>query len=251
MKELHRVHDWDQHQHYKDRCPPWIKYHSDLLVNRKYVSLPLKRRAILDNLWLVASRSNGIVDLSLEEVRFQIHSSQVNQSDIDSLLGNGFFDPILADASTLLADATRKREGEERERDIREREREREREGRRAVNLVEKTQLEENTCSEPSAAEPPFIQLPTNKNGEEYPVSQKQLTEWADCYPAVDVSIELKKMRGWLLANKTRRKTRTGMPRFIANWLGKAQDQARASPAIAKTREQRVRELEALRHDSK
>lgn len=229
MKHLYRVHDWDQHQHYKDRCPPWIKYHSDLLVNRKYVSLTLKRRAILDNLWLVASRNNGEVDLELEEVRFQIHSSQVTQEDIAVLIENGFFDPILADASTAQAKAVPETE-----------ERETEREG------------EENTSPKPSASGPPLIRLPTNKNGEEYPVTDAEADELQECYQAADVRDELRQMRGWLLKNKTRRKTPRGMPRFIATWLGKAHNQARASPAKRTTRrplEERLKEAEE--HDSK
>jgi len=95
---------------------------------------------------------------------------------------------------------------------------------------------EPSSGSEPAAAEEsptepqPVILLPTNKRGEEYPVTQDHVREWEELYPAVDVMQELRNMRGWLLHNKSRRKTASGMPRFINNWLTKEQNNARASP---------------------
>jgi hypothetical protein len=64
-------------------------------------------------------------------------------------------------------------------------------------------------------------------DGTEYLVLPDSLTEWKYLYPAVDVMQELRNMRGWLLANKTKRKTRRGIERFINNWLAKRQDRAK------------------------
>lgn len=72
----------------------------------------------------------------------------------------------------------------------------------------------------------PAILLPLN-TGAEHPVLETQLPEYKALYPAVDVMGELRKMRGWLLANKANRKTAGGIERFIANWLAKEQDRAR------------------------
>jgi len=49
----------------------------------------------------------------------------------------------------------------------------------------------------------------------------------------VDIYHELRNMRGWLLGNPKKRKTKGGIGRFIHAWLGKEQDKggnARASP---------------------
>ena len=79
-----------------------------------------------------------------------------------------------------------------------------------------------NVCTEqaPLASVPP---LPLN-NGEEYTVTVASLDEWIKLYPAVDVEQELRNMRGWLNANKSRRKTPSGIERFIVNWLSSEQN---------------------------
>ena len=85
-------------------------------------------------------------------------------------------------------------------------------------------------CAEPKAAAPAIITLPTNKTGEEYPVTDHDVKELASLYPCVNVDQELRSMRGWLLGNPTKRKTLGGMPRFIHNWLAKEQNKG-SSPS--------------------
>jgi hypothetical protein len=71
----------------------------------------------------------------------------------------------------------------------------------------------------------PVIELPLN-DGSQYAVLPEAVAEWKHLYPAVDVLQELRNMRGWLLANKQKRKTRRGIERFINAWLAKRQDKA-------------------------
>lgn len=71
--------------------------------------------------------------------------------------------------------------------------------------------------------EPAVIELTLNDQSL-YPVTQHQINEWESLYPAVDVMQELRKMKGWLIANPTKRKTKRGILRFINNWLVKEQD---------------------------
>jgi len=84
---------------------------------------------------------------------------------------------------------------------------------------------------------PPIITLTLNDKTE-YPVTEEQVEEWAKLYPAVDVIQELRKMKGWLDANPSKRKTKKGILRFINNWLSKEQDRggykARPSPPAFK-----------------
>lgn len=71
--------------------------------------------------------------------------------------------------------------------------------------------------------EPPVITLLLN-TGEEYGISESNVYEWSELYPAVDIMQCLRNMKGWLLANKSKRKTIRGINKFIITWLQKEQD---------------------------
>jgi len=60
----------------------------------------------------------------------------------------------------------------------------------------------------------------------EYPIAKDHIAEWVKLYPATDVLQELRNMRGWLLANPSKRKTQSGIMRFVNHWLAKAQNNA-------------------------
>ena len=94
--------NWDTFQHYKDRCPPWIKLHRDILTNYEFSTLPIEAKAIAPLLWLLAAESkNGEIDLSLDALAFRLHiDSKTIASAIKSLIDKGFF----IDASNTLAD---------------------------------------------------------------------------------------------------------------------------------------------------
>ena len=66
---------------------------------------------------------------------------------------------------------------------------------------------------------------------EEYPITQKNVEEWTELYPAVDVMQCLRNIKGWLNSNPTKRKTKTGILRFINAWLAKEQDRGGRSYA--------------------
>lgn len=75
-----------------------------------------------------------------------------------------------------------------------------------------------------SNKETPIIELTLNDKSM-HPITQKDIDQWSELYPAVDVMQELRNMKGWINANPQRRKTKTGINRFITNWLSKAQNQ--------------------------
>jgi hypothetical protein len=89
-----------------------------------------------------------------------------------------------------------------------------------------------NDGAAPPAAPPPTITLPLN-TGEEYPITVDQALEFGHLYPAVDVQAQLRKMRGWLIANPANRKTKAGVLRFVTRWLGTEQDKAGKSGVVA------------------
>jgi len=90
---------------------------------------------------------------------------------------------------------------------------------------------EQASCAEPcgSTPAPPVITLPLN-DGSQFPVPQELLSEWSSLFPAVQVMQELRNMRAWLDANPTRRKTKSGIKRFIVGWLSKEQDDPNPIP---------------------
>lgn len=74
-----------------------------------------------------------------------------------------------------------------------------------------------------TASENIFITLPLNDKSN-YSVSKSDVQYYKILYPAVDVEQQLRSMLGWLEANPSRRKTRTGIKGFITKWLNKVQD---------------------------
>lgn len=99
---------------------------------------------------------------------------------------------------------------------------------------VKKSKVKESKekiiCGKPEEADspPPIIALPLN-DGTEHLIYQNDINEWTALYLSVDVIQELRKMRGWLMANPDRRKTKRGISRFINNWLSREQDKGRIS----------------------
>lgn len=86
-------------------------------------------------------------------------------------------------------------------------------------------QANDSNCEQNQSeqVEPPVITLLLN-TGEEYGISESNVYEWSELYPAVDVMQCLRNMKGWLMANKSKRKTIRGINKFIIKWLQNEQD---------------------------
>lgn len=95
--------------------------------------------------------------------------------------------------------------------------------------------------SDAPPSSPPAIGLPLN-DGSDFPVTTEQVAEFADLYPAVDVMQELRNMRAWSITNPTKRKTKSGVMRFVNGWLAKEQDSPKRG-AKAGSSNQNLREL--------
>jgi hypothetical protein len=110
--------NWAVFQHYKDRCPPWIKLHRDILNDRNFMRLPIASKALAPLLWLLASEAkDGVFDGSLDELGFRLHISPKEYEDgLKPLINNGFFivaSGVLADSyQTAIPETEREREGE-------------------------------------------------------------------------------------------------------------------------------------------
>jgi len=94
--------NWKEFQHYKDRCPPWIKLHRDLLNDREFMGLPLASKALAPLLWLLASEEkDGCFQADSEELVFRLRvASKDIEAGLKPLIDKGFF----LVASGVLAD---------------------------------------------------------------------------------------------------------------------------------------------------
>ena len=101
-------------------------------------------------------------------------------------------------------------------------------------------------CPEPEAPDRTTVITLTLNDRTEHPVYQEDIDEWNELYPAVDILQELRKMKGWLNANPTKRKTKRGIGRFINNWLSREQDKGGSKPLAEESpAEKRERERQA------
>lgn len=72
-------------------------------------------------------------------------------------------------------------------------------------------------------ASPSFISIPLNDKTEA-DITETMIAEWELLYPLCDIKQTLREIRGWNLANPTKRKTKSGILRHINQWLAKEQN---------------------------
>jgi hypothetical protein len=98
---------------------------------------------------------------------------------------------------------------------------------------------EETICPEPQAATEPQSKIigifPCSGEPKEFKLSQKKLTEYHKLYgEQIDVVVEAKKAKQWLVDNPTRRKTHRGMTRFLNGWFNTAINSGRGAKPKSK-----------------
>ena len=105
MSETLYMRGWSEFQHYKDRNPPWIKLHRQLLDNFEYAQLCVQAKAVAPLLWLLASESSeGCVHGDIDALAFRLRiDSKTVAKAVSDLKEKGFI-YTLADASSTLAD---------------------------------------------------------------------------------------------------------------------------------------------------
>jgi predicted phage replisome organizer len=65
----------------------------------------------------------------------------------------------------------------------------------------------------------------------EHEVTEDDIILFKEAYPAVNIEQELRKMKGWLFSNPTKRKTSRGINAFINRWLCREQDRGQTYPS--------------------
>jgi len=116
MSGAYRVKNWDKYQHYKDRNPPWIKLHFEILSSEDWVMLDDPSRVLAIACMLIASRNDGNVPDNPAYVQRVAYLNK--KPDFKPLVSCGFLEPgpdMLADASRckqMQADARPETEAE-------------------------------------------------------------------------------------------------------------------------------------------
>jgi len=94
--------NWSEYQHYKDRCPPWIKLHSNLLNSQMWVMLDDASRLLAIALMVLASKHHNEIPASPDFIKKVAH---LKKCDLKPLIDIDFC-RLIADDSTVLADAS-------------------------------------------------------------------------------------------------------------------------------------------------
>lgn len=83
-----RVKNFDKFQHYKDRQPPWIKLHRELLKNYEFSCLQDASKAHLVLIWLLASQLDNRIPNDPDWLKGQLGTRQ--KIDLSELISAGF-----------------------------------------------------------------------------------------------------------------------------------------------------------------
>ena len=93
---------------------------------------------------------------------------------------------------------------------------------------VKENKGKETVCAETETASAPKPLFPILLNdGSLFGFTKDQIAEWEELYLGVDVEQAMRNMQAWCKANPTRRKTKSGIMRFVTNWLASDQNSGR------------------------
>ncbi len=84
-----KIKNWEKHQHYKDRRPPWIKLHVELLDDYNYIRLHDDSKLLLIHLWLLASKVDNCIPYDLDYLTKKL-PIKVKESSLKDLEEQGF-----------------------------------------------------------------------------------------------------------------------------------------------------------------
>jgi len=97
MTEFFRVKNWRRFQHYKDRNPPWIKLHVEILQSQDWVMLADASKLLAVVCMIIASRNEGMVPNSPAFLKRIAYLDK--EPNLKPLIECGFLEKLQADAS--------------------------------------------------------------------------------------------------------------------------------------------------------
>ena len=89
------ISNWEKYQSYKDRKPPWIRFHRSILDDYQFQKMSAEARAMLPMFWLLACEYDdptaGLIKYSEEEIAFRLRQDKRKiLSVINELQVSGF-----------------------------------------------------------------------------------------------------------------------------------------------------------------
>lgn len=94
------IKNFAKHQHYKDRRPPWIKLHVEVLDDYHFACLQDASKAHLMLLWVLASKMDNRIPYDLSFLARKLGTT--SPIDVDDLVSQGFIE-VTQDDSAVLA----------------------------------------------------------------------------------------------------------------------------------------------------
>jgi hypothetical protein len=113
-----QVRNWTKFQHYKNRNPPWIKLHTELLENYEFARLPDASKLLAVCIWLLAARSDNRIPA--DPIWIQSKCNLKTKPDLQPLIDLHFIEwiqelpSVEQDASKTLASCQQNADSEER-----------------------------------------------------------------------------------------------------------------------------------------
>ena len=86
------VKKWADFQHYKNRCPPWIKLQKSILDDYDFACLPIASKALAPLIWLLASEAiDGQVCIDSDFLTFRLRWTADDIAvGLEALISKGF-----------------------------------------------------------------------------------------------------------------------------------------------------------------
>ena len=206
-----KIKGWTKFQHFKDRCPPWVKLYRDLLDSPDWFELSDKDARLLVHLWLLASEDKGLQGElpSIRAIAFRLRTTEAEINKGIRRLSTW----LIQDDNNMISSRY--------QHDAPETETETETE-------IE-TETDDSCTPQKNSGEQPaekIIEIPLIKRDGVFWVTKKYYDDLVSTYPALDVMQSLREIRRWNLDNPKNRKTRSGIKKHVASWLGREQNKA-------------------------
>ena len=222
-----RVVNWETYQHYHTRKPPWIKLYWSLLCSPNVAGLSDACKHHVVAIMLLASQHDNKIPFIKSWIAKVIHAeSRINW---DAVLSCGLIE-CYQDASTLQASEVPRVYKEDKE------------------TYKEEESRVDNASSDTKSlsAEDIFTEIPCSGSSHQFQVSKTYILQMKELYPGIDVETETLHAKAWCINNPLKRKTNSGIPRFLGSWYTKAQNgsngNGRGFQSPAATREEAAKQ---------
>jgi len=100
--EYFQVRNWDKFQHYKDRNPPWIKLHTELLYDYKFICLQDASKLQLMLIWMLAAKTQNKIPCDVAFIQNALNTKA--DIDLQPLFDAGFIEIAEEDSNALAED---------------------------------------------------------------------------------------------------------------------------------------------------